>query len=407
MYDDIPDEQRLFSIGEEISDLYQGVVMLIKDELNALIGKVEHAIESGVDFVVEVFSGAARLQGKIIGAGLRWIIRGSNPTLKSVQKAAFLEPRVVQAYSSRRVLYPGKKGTGFSLDEDESVLYIISENINVSLVDDSDHVIETFSPVTLSIGIDQDKLNELGFGDEQKEMARMYRYDSEVLAWVELAGDSNDHIDTVSTQITHSESYAIGVRVAPGDDRTAPEIVDYYPQDGAEIEPITVFWAKLYESPTGSGIDFAQTMIMIDGTEVDALWNPVRNEISYESLDSLSDGQHTFEVVVTDLNGNVSTMLSTVVVGSGNTSVQLSENQVKFSCYPNPVHDVLFIDIQTGNPAPISVGIYNQFGQRISDMFHHHRPPEGHVLSGGTGWVLIIDLSSQESISCGSNRMVK
>jgi len=376
-YNDIPDEQRIFTIKDEIQDVFQGTVLLIKEPLNNLLSIIENSIESGKEFTVNMINGAAKLTGKIVGNGLRWVTRTSNPTTKSVQKSAFLESKVINAYSSRRIIHIQNKSASLAKEEEESVMYIVSENVNISLVDSSNEVINEFEPVTLSIAIDNKKMNELGFGEEEKYLAKMYQYDAENLVWIELAGDSNNHIDTVSTQITKSESYAIGIELNSSNDNTAPDIQDYYPKNGDKIGPITNFWAKLYESPTGVGIDFSQTVIKIDDIEVDAVWNPVNNIISFESVDSLNIGQHTFELIVKDYNGNINSIKSTVSV-SYTTSINLHKNIVRFDCYPVPTIDILNIEINSKTSEPILISIYNQVGQLVSNTFEC-QPINGYI----------------------------
>jgi len=379
-YNDIPDEQRLFSIQNEIHDIFQGTVLLIKEPLNELLNVIENQIESNLAFAFKILNGEAQLaelRGTFSESGLKWITRTSNPTTKSVQKSAFLEPKIINAYSSRRIVHLKNKSASLAEEEEESVLYFVSENINVSLVNSNNQVINEFEPVTLSIVIDNEKLNELGFGEAEKQLAKMYQYDAENLVWIELAGDSNSYIDTVSAQITNSASYAIGIGLNSNSDNTAPDIQDYYPKNGEKIGQVTNFWAKLHESPTGVGIDFSQTVIKIDDVEVEAVWNPVENIISFESIDSLSIGQHTFEVIVKDFNGNTNSVKSTFTV-SNLTGINSIEKIVRFNCYPVPMNDILNIEINSKSSTPISVSIYNQIGQLVSSTFEC-QPVNGYI----------------------------
>ena len=379
-YATILDENRLFSLRDEINDIFQGTVSLIKGQLIELVNVIENQIESNLAFVIKVINGEvelAELRGTFSESGLKWITRTSNPTTKSVQKSAFLEPKVIIAYSSRRIIHQNNKSASLINEEDESVLYIVSENINVSLVNSNNQVINEFEPVTLSVTIDSGKMSELGFGEEEKKLAKLYQYDAENLVWIELSGDSNSHLDTVSTQITNSASYAIGIELNSINDNTAPDIQNYYPKNEDEISPVTNFWAKLYESPTGVGIDFSQTVIKIDNLEVEAVWNPIENIISFESVDSLSIGQHTFEVIAKDYNGNTNSVKSIFIV-SNLTGINSLDKIVRFNCYPVPMHDILNIEINSKSSTTISVSIYNQIGQLVSSTFEC-QPVNGYI----------------------------
>ncbi len=376
-YNDIPDNQRLFSIQKEIQDVFQGTVLLIKNPLNNLVHVVNQTVDKGKKFVVNMQQGTAKLTGKLMGNGLKWIARVSDPATKTIQKSTFLEPRIINAYSSHRIIHLNNKSASLAAEKAGSVLYIVSNNVNVSLLDSSNKVVDSFDPVTLSIAIDNKKVQELGFGQNEKRLAKMYQYDANKLVWVELSGDSNKDIDTVSTQITNSASYAIGIEINASDDTTAPNIVDYYPKNGEEISPVTNFWAKLYESPTGVGIDLSKTFLIIDSVKVDAVWDPVENIISFKSSDSLSPGQHIFEIVVKDYNGNTDSISSTVIVGN-TTSINTHENIVSFNCYPVPMNNILNIEINSVSSKPISVSIYNQLGQLVSSIFEC-QPQDGHI----------------------------
>jgi hypothetical protein len=366
-YSNILDEQRLFSIQDELSDIFQGTVLLIKEQLNDLIDKGEKIIENGKEFVVNTYNGVAKLTGKITGDGLRWVTRISDPTSRLVQKSAFLEPKVINAYSSRRIIRVKNKSASL-IEEESSVMYVVSENVNISLLNSNDEVINEFQPVTLSIVIDNEKMKELSLGENEKHLAKMYQYDAENLVWVELAGDSNPHIDTVSAFINKSASYTIGIELNSSNDITAPDIKDFYPKDGEIIKPVTKFYAQLYESPTGVGIDFSQTVIKIDNQEVSAVWNPIENIISFESSNPLTNGLHTFEVVVSDYNGNKNSVKSSVTVDNS-TFADFNENIISFNCYPVPVDDILNIEINSKESYPIFVSIYNQIGQVVSNTF--------------------------------------
>ncbi|NQU85626.1 MAG: hypothetical protein HQ541_07685, partial [Mariniphaga sp.] len=118
-YNDIPDEQRLFSIQDEIHDVFQGTVLLIKEPLNELLNVIENQIESNLAFVIKILDGEAELRGIFSESGLKWITRTSNPTTKSVHKNAFLEPQVINAYSSRRIIHLNNKSAGLAEEEEE------------------------------------------------------------------------------------------------------------------------------------------------------------------------------------------------------------------------------------------------------------------------------------------------
>jgi uncharacterized protein (TIGR02145 family) len=135
-------------------------------------------------------------------------------------------------------------------------------------------------------------------------------YDADSMVWIEKKGDLNPSLDSVATMVNQSASYAIGVEIAASFDQSAPEIQDYYPKEADTVAPKAKYWAKLNEPPTDVGIDLSRTMIKIDTTIVDAFWNPAERIISYEPPVPLSPGNHTFEVIAVDNNGNLASKTS-------------------------------------------------------------------------------------------------
>jgi len=325
--------------------------------------------EAGKKFVVTVYDNTCKLAGTVKNAG-RWIIRAVDPASKTVLKSAFLEPRVINAYTSGRVVHLHNKSAILDDEPEESTLYIVSDNYNVNLFNENDSLLETFEPVYLSVVIDPVKMEELNFGEEEKKLAKMYFYNDDKLFWMELEDDINEHPDTVTTLISRSGNYAVGIELLPSNDKDAPEIQDYYPQIFKELYSGDKIWARLYEPLTGVGLDFSKTNIMIDGIEVEALWNPVENIISFALEDSLETGEYAFTITAVDLNGNTNQVSGSFYYSSITTNSHLvnAEVPLTITCYPNPVVDFLIISIRSVSMDPIDIGIYNSMGQLVSNM---------------------------------------
>jgi hypothetical protein len=58
------------------------------------------------------------------------------------------------------------------------------------------------------------------------------------------------------------------------------------------------------DQANGSGVSVADSRLILDGQELDASWNPLKNVLFYQVEKDLSDGPHTFEVTTLDNNGN-------------------------------------------------------------------------------------------------------
>jgi hypothetical protein len=81
--------------------------------------------------------------------------------------------------------------------------------------------------------MDQDQINELGFTDTEKALAKLYKFDDATLSWIEIDGDTNADLNIISTEITESGNYAIGINYEMALDLTAPDITGFYPTEGS------------------------------------------------------------------------------------------------------------------------------------------------------------------------------
>ncbi|TXG40113.1 YCF48-related protein [Seonamhaeicola maritimus] len=355
----------LVSLSGEITDLLNGTTLLLDGAFDELISKVEQPIEDGIAFIVDIGDSTVELAGTLVSDGEKWVLRWLDPTYNTIfNKTSGFKSEVRQVYASK--VSNAKEGIGLNKLVENSKLYIISNNLNLNLMDIGENPIETFDPVNLSITIDQAKVDELEFTDTEKALAKMYLYDDVNLVWEEVTGDNNVDINIVETQITKAGNYAIGIAYDPATmDNTAPEIQDHYPKEGNVTPPTEEYWATLYEALTGAGIDLAQTIIKIDDVEVAALWDPVNNKILYTPETPLTDGSHTFEVVVKDLNGNTNSIFSNFTVDSTLSTEFISDINT-FRVYPNPTQNLLHIK---GNISELnSISIYNALGQHVMSV---------------------------------------
>ena len=345
----------LITLSDEISSLYEGTTLLLDGAFDQLITVVQQPIQDGVDFVVDIGYSAAELSGNLISDGEEWILRLVNPEYNiSFDRGPLVNSQYGRAYISQVN----------SSSSNTSKLYIVSDNLNVNLYDINEATITTFDPVSLTMLIDQAKIDALGFTDAEKALAKLYKFDETSLTWIELSGDNNPDIDFIETSITEAGNYAIGINYNNSQDSTAPEITEFYPTEGSIIPSVDEHWAELFEPVTGVGIDLEQTIIKIDNTEVETLWDPVNERMLYLPETPLSDGAHTFEVIVQDLNGNTNSIFSNYVVDS---TLGLDIDTINtFKIVPNPTTGLLNLK---GNLSSVkTVAVYNLQGQLVKSI---------------------------------------
>jgi VWFA-related protein len=367
----------LFSIGDEIKFLLKNTPALIKDLINALIKVIGEAIEAGVDFAIETWDGTCTFTGNLISSGTTIITSGwteiasYKPSLSSLNplKSAFTEPQIIDAYMSRKVVNSSGEKIGEN-DLQEAILYLISNCYRVNIYNDEGVIIPVFDPSLLTIAIDQEMTEVYGFSEDDKMLAKMYYYDFASLNWEEIADDLNEDPDTVAALVDRSGTYAIGIVFDPERDNTAPEIQGNYPVDGGVYDPDSIFWAKLYEPTLSAGLDPGNSTLEIDGAEVEALWDPINNIISFKPVTSLSLGSHTFKITATDLNNNKTEKEITFTVNRLATGYNTGRNDIAIHCYPNPVNHFLSIELSGCNNGITEISIYNQVGQKIKILYN-------------------------------------
>lgn len=378
----------LVSLSGEITDLLNGTTLLLDGAFDELMTVVEKPIQDGIAFIVDVGDSTVELTGTLVSDGEKWLLRWLDPSYNTIfSKVPSFKSEVKQVYVSRARSSVTSKTIGGKLSGivNSSTLYIVSDNLNVNLLDIDDNPIETFDPVSLSITIDQAKVDELEFTDTEKALAKMYFYDEVNLVWEEVTGDDDADINIVETQITKAGNYAIGIAYdASTMDNTAPTIQDHYPQEGNIVPALGEYWATLYEAVVGIGIDLSQTIIKLDGVEVPAFWDPVNDKILYTPETPIADGAHTFEVIVKDLNGNTNSIFSNFTVDSSLSTQEISDIN-NFKIYPNPTNGELYIK---GNIELIeSVIIYNTLGQHIMGLDHDFESINIHNFKSGLYYV--------------------
>jgi|GEM_PF-1841257 len=366
-YPGITDQDNLFSVKTEMTDLFNGVIGLVADGLLNLVDLTEFLIDGGIDFITGLPGNAGELLGSLEEGGTA-ILREVDPRNWLVREQPFQDPKIIRAYWSPRVnqsrpVLTTKAGPG-----PESNLYLISKAYNITLVDQSEQIMPEFTPLQLRIAINSDMLQDLGYGEEEKAMARLYFYNPDNLGWSALGSDMALHPDTVGSEITRSGTYAIGLEISASHDKTAPEIIEYFPPEGGSMAPQALIWAKLYEAPTGVGIDLLQTSLKVDGVVMDATWDPVNSVIAFASPVPLSLGVHTYTVTVGDFQGNTSTKTVSFDVIASNTSPILNNTSPSLFLYPNPAQGFVIIEVNPVESTRMEIDVYDASGNRLFNL---------------------------------------
>jgi hypothetical protein len=375
-YNGVSEASSIFSVKDEVEDLIDGAIDLVVDGIVNLINLGEYLVDAGIDIITNLpgqigeISGTLEEGGKIVMGVVdprNWVVSG-----KPLE-----EPKMVRAYWSPRVTPVGKPEK-FKSGIEESDLYLISKAFNISVFNTSNEALADFAPLELKMGIDGQVLGDLGFGEEEKNLARIYRYNPENLSWTPFLSDLSPLADTVGASITLPGTYAIGIEISASHDKTAPVVLGYFPAEGGSIAPQARIWVQLAEPATETGIDFSQTNLLIDGMEVDAVWDPVNGIISFASPVPLSLGDHQYTLIASDFQGNATTLTVPFgVIASGIGSNSAAEVQ-NIQIYPNPASDGVHIGINCGSQAKLLLEVYDIRGILVRTLYQGELPPGIH-----------------------------
>lgn len=373
-----PPQTNLLSLKDEIEFLFKNVPSLVKDMINSLIEIVDQMIEEGEEFVLSTFDNACSLAGNFYSAGSS-AVSGVVGTISSYTpgfsiynplRSAYLDPVIIEGYTSSRVV-PAENLKNRQNAPNQGFLCIVSDCYRILLHDNQDSVIDAFEPLMLKIALNQKMLQEFGLSEDEKSMAAIYFYDNDSLNWYEVPGDLNTSPDTVATMIEHGGTYAVGIMYDKTMDKEAPEILNFYPADGAIYSYDSLFFARLYEPPLGAGIDLSGTSLKIDGKEMEAFWDPVNNILSYKPGEPLLPGLHTFEIIASDKNGNVTVETNSFTVNS-TPALQISASPgLMVECYPNPANSYIRFEIKNCVPGKnYTLTVFDVSGKAIKQIFH-------------------------------------
>jgi hypothetical protein len=297
------------------------------------------------------------------------IINTFDPRHWATLTRPLLEPEIVRAYTSPRVVQPPEKGNLKSGYGTGSTLYLVSNAYNISLFDQGGLPVMEFAPLRFKAAINGQMLADLKFGEAEKPLAKIYFYNTGDMSWTSVSQDLEAHADTVGTDVSKSGTYAIGIEIFPAHDKKAPEILDHYPTEGGTIEPDTRIWAKLFEDNTGVGIDFGSTSLSVDGVEQDATWDPVNSIIAWKPLLPLTLGAHAYVVHVTDYQGNSRELAVAFTVNTSGIENTAGPGAGELFLYPNPASESLTIEFGTENVISCDVAVYNSNGIRVAGLY--------------------------------------
>lgn len=381
-------DDQMYSLSQELNDLFNEVTYLVMDKLESDVRGLNFIVDAagsgnlepvftevlGINCRTSLFCGVAQ------GAG-SFVTRFTEPYLSTAyERAQFLVQEQVKAYISTRV-----DNATYPIPEENAItpeLHIVSDHLNLSFITETEEQLDTIHDgFQLKMVLDTIQMEKLGFTEEDKASVQMFYYDADSLTWFPVGEDLSSHPDTILVDATLLGSYALGIYKNSAIDSIAPEIthspyVEFSCTGG-------LIWADIHEAQSGSGIDFSQTVIIIDNQEVDCMWDPINKRLSYYTV--LSEGSHEVIFYAVDYNGNENT--KTIILNvtcpeyaapSGGEETGREETELKtvteietpeveeisFKCYPNPATDYVNIEV-SGVQELLDISVFDVLGRKM------------------------------------------
>lgn len=392
-YDPAMEQAQLTEIFQE---LFSGAVPLLEEAIRNLSGRVVEKIQEGAEFVADLYDSGAETVGKVTGVLQQtgeFFSNTFSPRSNRVVQKAFDIPEVRNVYSSPNVLYSpvGKAAQ----TEPEKLLEVGSEVIIISQVTDmsfipegeSEPVDELDSSITLELEIKESDLVENEFDLSDMDRVKIYRYDLETNSWIRLDGELDEN--TLTTDIQNMGSYALGIEINRSNDETPPEIYDSGFLEETDDESHGEIFASLRDDRYGSGIDFSQTYILLNGDTLSYTLQPTQNRIFYQinEEDNLTGTTEEVKIATTDLTGNQTEQnFSFELVTTNNENDNESPGTFELmDNYPNPFNPQTVIPFSVPEAVEVQIRIYDVLGRYVATLLDERLQAGHHEVVWNSG----------------------
>ena len=358
-------------------DILSGALPLVKQSFNNILNTVTEIYIAGKQFLISSINSAGETLGEITGtiqqAGT-WVVSTFSSFLpRVIQKSAFDKPQFKRMYYSTNIMHPLSNGSS-RYTEVNSKLIVVSETMIVGFIPEgqSETVDSLASQFMVKMLIDENQLIENDFSSEDKDKIKIYYFDDLSQNWLLLGGNLSG--DTVLVSTNKLGAFALGIEINNmEDDKRTPSLIDYGPKSGSILTVYPEVYAIVSEDKYGSGLDLANTFIIINGDSVDFSFDPVENKIYYQLSDDddLNNKSVSVQIIWSDLAGN-STNVDfdfSLNVTDINKNELLPTEYVLYQNFPNPFNPETTIKFGIPEKANVEINIYDITGRYIKTVY--------------------------------------
>lgn len=356
-----------------LSDIFSGVLPLIKQSFLNIINTIEKIIVAGKEFIINVVSNAGDAIGTIGG-----IIEDTGSMIVSTigsylpsfyQTDPFMPGKVIKMNRSTTV-YHITSNKQYKLYE--SNLIIISDVICISFKKSGETTLQDTmrSPYIIKMIVRPDSLKKFNLSMEDSSKIKIYHYDKKLLNWVYIGGEFSK--DTVTASTNKLGEFALGIELTNISDKEAPQIIDYGPKQGSIIERYPEIYAVVKENKFGSGLDLANSKIIINGKEKEINYDPSTSKIFYQTTkdDILNYATNYVEIIVCDFAGNhtkINFDFRAIITSINNETVTYKYEL--YQNYPNPFNPYTQIKFSLAEKCNVEINIYDIRGKLVRTLF--------------------------------------
>jgi|GEM_PF-6358232 len=377
------DEMGSDSFSSILYDLFSGVIPLVKQSFLNIINTVEKIIVAGQEFILDVASDVGDVIGTVVGTAVdtgEMIITTVGSYLPSFYQAEpFQSPKVIRMNRSATVYHFSSKN---KYELYESNLILISDIMSIAFKKSGETVLQDTmkSPYTIKMIIHPEQLQKFNLSMEDSSNIKIYYYDKKLLNWVYLGGELKN--DTVIVSTNKLGEFALGIELTSISDKEAPQVIDYGPKQNSIVDAYPEIYAVVKENKFGSGLDIANSKILINGKEKELMYDPSTSKIFYKTAkeDIQNNATNYVEIIVYDFAGNYTKINFDfrAIITSLNEEA-LSYEYKLYQNYPNPFNPATQIKFSLAEKCNVELNIYDVRGRLIRNLFkgeleagHHH-----------------------------------
>ncbi|MBM3238986.1 T9SS type A sorting domain-containing protein [Candidatus Poribacteria bacterium] len=283
---------------EILGDSIKGIYPWVESRFEIVKKKVQDVASDCVKVVNET----GDFLGEVSVNGVNWV-KGHTMSLMPYLSYNPFAPNG-QAFQDRTVAHAALLGMR-SQNLLEPYAATVGESMLFNVLDPNGELIVNFpEPLRLTIMYTETDLANVGLSETEEPMLRIFGWNDDLRRWVQIGGMPDIEANKVTTDISHSGTYAIGI------DTESPKM-GVLPKDGSTVGPKPVIEVSFEDFVAIDESSFLMTLndgqkteTLVDASNVADYYDALANVVTYTFEAPLSAGTYLLTVSVQDSAGN-------------------------------------------------------------------------------------------------------